>query len=123
MGSRRALLLVILLLAAFQALRFFVPVDDAYISYRYAENLAAGRGLVFDPGERVEGYSNFLWVILLALSRILGAPIPAASLWLGLFLTLGTLVVAADLGRRLAPDSRWGGVPAALLLAANQPER
>jgi arabinofuranosyltransferase len=41
-------------------------LDDPYISYRYAENLAEGRGLVFNPGERVEGYSNFLFVLLLA---------------------------------------------------------
>src|SRR4030042_1361768 len=41
-------------------------VDDAYISFRYAENAAKGYGLVFNPGERVEGYTNFLWVILLA---------------------------------------------------------
>jgi len=40
--------------------------DDAYISYRYAENLANGQGLVFNPGERVEGYSNFLYVVLIA---------------------------------------------------------
>ena len=29
--------------------------DDAYISYHYAENLVRGKGLVFNPGERVEG--------------------------------------------------------------------
>jgi arabinofuranosyltransferase len=40
--------------------------DDAYISYRYARNLAGGVGLVFNPGERVEGYSNLLYVLLLA---------------------------------------------------------
>jgi arabinofuranosyltransferase len=40
--------------------------DDAYISYRYARNLAAGLGLTFNPGERVEGYSNLLYVLLLA---------------------------------------------------------
>jgi hypothetical protein len=40
--------------------------DDAYISYRYAQNLARGAGLVFNPGERVEGYSNLLYVLLLA---------------------------------------------------------
>ncbi len=37
-------------------------IDDAYISMQYAKNWAAGRGLVFNPGERVEGYSNFLWI-------------------------------------------------------------
>jgi len=40
--------------------------DDAYISYRYAENLVRGYGLVFNRGERVEGYSNFLYVLLMA---------------------------------------------------------
>src|SRR5688500_1706387 len=39
--------------------------DDAYISYRYARNLADGAGLTFNPGERVEGYSNLLYVLLL----------------------------------------------------------
>ena len=40
-------------------------VDDAFISYRYARNLEAGKGLVFNPGERVEAYSNFLYVLLM----------------------------------------------------------
>ena len=40
--------------------------DDAFISFRYARNLLEGQGLVFNPGERVEGYTNFLWVLELA---------------------------------------------------------
>jgi hypothetical protein len=40
-------------------------LDDAYISYRYAQNLAQGNGLVFNRGERVEGYSNFLHVLMM----------------------------------------------------------
>jgi arabinofuranosyltransferase len=40
--------------------------DDAFISYQYARNLVKGRGLAFNPGERVEGYSNFLYVLLVA---------------------------------------------------------
>src|SRR5208337_3877077 len=41
-------------------------LDDAYISYRYTENLVRGEGLVFNHGERVEGYSNFLYVLAVA---------------------------------------------------------
>ena len=41
--------------------------DDAFISFRYARNLLEGHGLVFNPGEYVEGYSNFLWTLELAL--------------------------------------------------------
>ncbi len=40
--------------------------DDAYTSFRYAKNFAEGDGLVFNKGERVEGYTNFLWVIILS---------------------------------------------------------
>jgi arabinofuranosyltransferase len=40
------------------------PLDDAFISLRYAAHWAAGRGLCFNPGETVEGYSNFLLVLL-----------------------------------------------------------
>ena len=68
--------------------------DDAYISYRYARNLAAGEGLVFNPSERVEGYSNFLYVLILGLlakfsdsniyllSSLLNIILLAGCLWL-----------------------------------------
>ncbi len=46
--------------------------DDAFISMRYARNLAEGQGLVFNPGDRLEGYTNFLWVILLTPAFWLG---------------------------------------------------
>lgn len=46
--------------------------DDAFISFRYAKNLVEGNGLVWNIGERVEGYSNFSWVLLAALGLKLG---------------------------------------------------
>lgn len=47
------------------AARYWFVCDDAYITFRYARNLAWGRGLVFNPGEfpPVEGYSDFLWLV------------------------------------------------------------
>jgi hypothetical protein len=50
----------------FRAVYKGMSLDDAYISYRYADNLARGAGLIFNAGERVEGYTNFLWVVLLS---------------------------------------------------------
>ena len=47
--------------------------DDCYISFRYARNLVEGHGLVYNPGERVEGFSNPLWVLLLACGHLLTA--------------------------------------------------
>ncbi len=69
------------------------PVDDAYISFRCARNLAAGHGLVFNPGERVEGYSGLSWVLLLAAGDALGLAPPAFAKWLGLALGAGTLLL------------------------------
>lgn len=46
--------------------------DDAYISLRYARNLATGHGLVYNPGEFVEGYTNFAWTVLMAVPLKLG---------------------------------------------------
>jgi hypothetical protein len=49
-------------------------VDDAGISLAYARNLAAGHGLVAQPGVApVEGFSNFLWVLLMAPLFAVGA--------------------------------------------------
>ena len=54
--------------------------DDSFISFRYAENLVSGHGLVYNVGERVEGYSNLLWTLLVALWMRLGFdPIRAAQ--------------------------------------------
>ena len=50
--------------------------DDPFISYRYAENLGTGYGLTFNANEPpVEGYSNFLWILIAALVRRLGLSI------------------------------------------------
>ena len=70
-------------------------LDDAYISFRYADNLAAGAGLVFNVGERVEGYSNFLWVVMLAPFATFQEDLSSAATILGLLLALLSLVVAA----------------------------
>jgi arabinofuranosyltransferase len=83
--------------------------DDAFISFRYARNLAQHGELVynFDPLERVEGYTNFLWVLLLALGDVVGlaperlAPILTATAALG---SLGLVaLISAALRRRFGP--------------------
>ncbi len=92
--------------------------DDAFISFHYARNLVAGHGLVFNPGERVEGYTNFLWTMLAAFTIWLGGdPVFwgfAAGVIIGLAIVLLTYRVAA-----LVADPRWG-LAAALLVASSQ---
>ncbi|MFZ5446422.1 MAG: hypothetical protein ACOZQL_40920 [Myxococcota bacterium] len=63
--------------------------DDAFISFRYARHLAEGKGLVWNVGERVEGFTNLLWTLTLALGEWAGVPAP----WLATALSLGALAV------------------------------
>ena len=53
--------------------RYFWLDDDEMISMRYARNLAEGFGLVWNPGERVEGYTNFGFTVMMAAIHALGA--------------------------------------------------
>jgi len=68
-------------------------VDDAYISFRYAAQLVAGNGLVFNPGERVEGYSNLLWTLIHAFPIRIGIRIEIFTFLFGLSCGLLTLFV------------------------------
>ena len=87
-------------------------VDDAFISFRYAENLVDGLGLVFNAGERVEGYTNLLWVLLLALCHGLGLSTPLAAQTLGVLAGGGAVLVLHRLASALRRDQLSGGVVA-----------
>lgn len=112
---------VVLLLLGFFALRFISSgveaIDDAYVSFRYARHLVEGDGLVYNPGERVQGYTNFLWVMLIAAAMAAGLPPVGTACWLGL--GAGALVVcltAIHANRHLAPGQAAAAVPAVLLV-------
>ncbi len=91
--------------------------DDAFISFRYSRNWAAGQGLVYNPGERVEGYTNFLWVALLTPFEWFGWHLALPSTVLTLTFLVLTLVLVARLGVRHGPRSAppYLSVAAALL--------
>ncbi|MEZ4471606.1 MAG: hypothetical protein R3F60_12545 [bacterium] len=77
--------------------------DDAFISFRYARNLAEGHGLVFNPGEWVEGYTNFLWTAALGTLARLGLDIPLTALALNLASFAAAVALTAGVVRRTAP--------------------
>jgi len=95
---------------------FDFVTDDAYISFRYAENLAHDGALEFNLGERVEGYSNFLWTVLLAGAIDLGVPPEVSSRVLGALLGVSALLLTLLLARRSDPSPLALVAPA--LLAA-----
>src|SRR5688572_25239317 len=96
----------------------FWSCDDAFISFRYAENLVDGLGLVFNAGERVEGYTNFAWTLLIAAGMQLGFdPVPFTR-WLGLGCYAATLALLLGASRRASGGGLWLPI-AALGLALN----
>ncbi len=67
--------------------------DDAFISFRYAKNLVNGFGLVYNAGERVEGYTNFLWTIIMALGMKMNIDPVTFSISLGIFFYTCNLIL------------------------------
>ncbi len=88
-----------------------VGSDDAYISYRYARNLAAGHGLTFNPGARVEGYSNLLFVLLLAPAFLIARDSAIHPIAVALSIVCAAAALVLFHGRLRDRD---GGGPAAL---------
>ncbi len=85
-----------------------VPEEDAFISFRFADNLAEGWGPVFNRGGRpVEGYTNFLWVVWLALLHRHWPDTVAHALWSGLALGFLVLPVAYLVARRVMRRGAW----------------
>ena len=132
MNLRRGTLLALLVAAAgalvAHSLVFDFVTDDAYISFVYARNLAQHGQLVFNLGEKaVEGYTNFLWTLLLAALLKVGLVPEVTSRVLGTAFAVASLGVTAWLSRRLrtgsASDpsdrewSAWDALPALILAA------
>ncbi len=128
MGRLRKPLVLLLLavaaggLIAHASLFSFFVTDDAYISFVYSKHLAEHGQLVFNLGEKpVEGYTNFLWTVLLAGLMKLGWKPESSSVALGIGFAIGTMIVCALLVRRLRGDgdrwSAWDALPALLLAA------
>ncbi len=136
-GASRAVLPVLFALSCawvvcYHALVNVLPYEDAYIGYRYAANLAAGRGWASNPGEAVQACTSPLHTVLLAgLSRVIPSqPVPSLAVKSNaLFYVLAALATAL-LVRRLAGSAALGWIagilfawnPAALALSSSGKE-
>jgi arabinofuranosyltransferase len=97
-----------LLVLVGHALFYRFLCDDAFISFRYAHNFAAGHGLVFNPGlPPVEGYTNFLWVLALAAFDFCGARPEHVAPVLSILLTVALWGLVARAAWRWIPDGPW----------------
>jgi hypothetical protein len=115
----RLTLVVLCLLMAFSGALWPTWLsDDAFISFRYAQNLAQGHGLVYNLGERVEGYTNFLWTMLAATVLALGGEIVFYTYLAGVLIGMALLLVTFSVGQRLC--NNVCGLLAALVVATSQ---
>ena len=94
-------------------------IDDAYITFRYARNILAGIGFVYNPGEQVLGTTTPLFTLLLvSIGKLFGgtqAPFPHIALVINALADGLTCILLIDLGRRL--ESTLGGIATALIWA------
>lgn len=107
----------------FAKLYHFNVVDDVYIAFQYVKNLSSGQGLVFNPGERVEGYTNFLWILLLTplfkASQGIGFDFVAAAIVLNIVIALFNLILLRAIGRILFDRNPWAACVPLLFCAAD----
>lgn len=109
---RLVLLLATLALGLTLAWKLKWACDDAYISFRYAANLLDGHGLVWNVGERVEGYTNFLWLIIVTPFMAMGFDPGPAAVVLNLICFTGVVLLSARLERLLlSPQGSDGAGP------------
>jgi hypothetical protein len=94
-------------------------IDDAFITFRYARNLLAGNGFVYNPGERVLGTTTPLYTLLMAsLAAFTGginAPFPTLALLVNTLADAGTCLLLWQLGKRI--NAERVGIAAALIWA------
>ncbi|MCB9232565.1 MAG: hypothetical protein H6581_12920 [Bacteroidia bacterium] len=79
--------------------------DDSMISLRYVERFLEGKGLTWTDGRPVEGYSNLLYCLIIALLGFLGMDLILAARVLGIACSLGVILVMGSFARRNANQS------------------
>ena len=119
--QRRSLLAVIALSALWHARSYDFFCDDAYIALRYAKNLIEHHELAYNLGQRVEGFTSPLWVLLISLLGSLGIPLVSATHALGAASALLTFWALQLFWDELAPEAPWLVLAPAAALAASAP--
>jgi len=123
----RALVLLALVVVGISLGLAILPfqLDDAFITYRYAKNVASGHGLTFDPGMApVEGFSSPLWLLLLSLvAATAGADVlPQAAVAFGLASFVAVLWIMTRAALQLGGEQRrdaatWAAIVTVALFA------
>ena len=115
-----ALLLILLSLILTITSKPIHYVDDAWITFRYANNLAHTGMLSFNPEERIEGISNLLWAVILAFQAyLLPVSIPVIAAYSAVLLIAYSLYRIWRLGVFLEMDPIIAALPAVFLITTS----
>lgn len=99
----------------YAALSFETTYEDAFITYRYSENIAKGMGFVYNTNEKVLGTTTPLFTLLLSIPARLGMSVLTASKVMGGLADIGTVVFVFIILNRFI--SSRAGVMAGVLIA------
>ncbi len=117
--AEKCLIVLSLLLGLTHFLSFgFCLQDDTYIGLRYSRNFANGSGLVYNQGERVEGYTNFSWIMLSSIPFVLNINPIIFIRFLSAISALYAIYMVGVLARILANGRPWSAFIASFLFAS-----
>lgn len=86
-------------------------LDDAFITFRYVENWISGKGLVWNPGQTaVEGFTSPAWVLILAITSLIGIPILISAKTIGLIFAAACLYLTYQLAQAIGLKPRQAGL-------------
>lgn len=110
------ILLSLLILSIMLYFSWPFTVDDAFIAFRYSSHLAAGYGLTWNPGYApVEGYTTFLWTVLMTIPHIIGFDPVIFSKIFGVLSTIIFIYISSLFVSRLTKDLFSKAIPIAEL--------
>jgi arabinofuranosyltransferase len=118
---RSSLLAVIALAALWHGSSYDFFCDDAFIALRYAKNLSEHHELSYNLGQRVEGFTSPLWVLLISTLGALGVPLVSAARALAALSGLGTFWALCLFWDELHPKAPWLVLAPALGLSMSAP--
>jgi arabinofuranosyltransferase len=97
-----AVLIIFCAVFIWQAVSYSFTQDDAFISFRYVRNFLDGNGLVFNTGEKVEGYTNLFFIIMMSLLGRFGLDIVVASKVIGVISGTAIIILSFSWIRRMS---------------------
>lgn len=117
--KKAAPVIIIAAALAARALPGLRTIDDAHITFRYARNILAGRGFVYNPGEAIQGTTTPLYTLLLTLVGLTTggseAPFPTLAVIINSLADALTCWLLIKIGRRL--EHPLAGLAAGLIWA------